>query len=430
MEGEVMIFKKGLTLRALLVVVMLLASVIGTTSAAMASSPAYPYSQNIAMVPDEYGLYNHGGTFPTTNFPNLPGGGAYTPSFTNLHPDNIRDDATCPIVAGGFDTVVLNAIEDAANMGAYLNDATFLQRIHDFVSNGGKLIIYTSETASNPHWANFVYPFETSNPGDAGYIGTPFVVTEENTLSSADPTNFYYINCADVTNLTDAVGDANVFISYDARWCEDMEGQNLFGDLGPVHAYAHYGAGLIIYNALDKDWLASDTFTSPYNNGAYHLGLIWAYELMQPWSPDELPCENPIGKLTLDCGVTTNVVGTTHCVTATVVDDDDLPVPGVDVTFTVTGDNPGGGNVTTDANGEAQFCYVGANVGNDLIVASCDDPEGTGITLTSNECPKAWTEDGGDISVPSMTQWGIIAAVIMLAALIPLTLRQRALYRA
>ena len=216
-----------------------------------------------------------------------------------------------------------------------------MNRIHSFVFNGGKLIIYTSETATNPYWNNFIYPFETTNPGDAGYTGTPFNITEENTLSMSNPASFYYIDTDAVTNDTDAVGDANVFTTYDPNWCEDCEGQNMLGTLGPVHAYVHYGAGLIIYNALDKDWMGWGT-----NTGTEHLEKMWALELMQPWNPSGLPCQAIApGQLTLEPRSDTNPVGTSHELVAMLVDDLGAPLPGVEVTFTVTGDNPGGGTV-------------------------------------------------------------------------------------
>lgn len=410
--------------KLLTVALVLMLGMALNASVAMAQPLSHPYSQNVALVPNASGLYDHGGTLPTSGFGNLPDGiTPFTPTFTNLHPNNIRDDATDPIVAGGYDTVVLNAIEDSPNLGAYLNNATFLARIDSFVVNGGKLIIYTSETATNPYWNNFMYPFQTTNPGDAGWVGTPFNITEENTLSSSDPTSYYYIDTDAVTNQTDAVGDANVFITYDPNWCQDMEGQNMLGTIGPVHAYVHYGAGLIIYNALDIDWLGWGT-----NTGTQYLAKIWRLELMQPWNPSGLPCQ-PIapGLLTLEPRSDSNPTGTNHELTATLVDDQGASVPGVTVTFTVTGDNPTSGTAPTDVNGEAKWGYTGTNAGLDKIVATCTCPA-TGQPLTSNDAWKTWTPGNGPgPQVPGMTGWGIMAAAIMLAALIPLALRRRGL---
>ncbi|RYD83692.1 MAG: T9SS type A sorting domain-containing protein [Sphingobacteriales bacterium] len=56
-----------------------------------------------------------------------------------------------------------------------------------------------------------------------------------------------------------------------------------------------------------------------------------------------------------------------HCITATVKDNLGDPVAGIRVDFAVSGANNTGGFATTDANGEATFCYTGDNGGNDDI---------------------------------------------------------------
>ncbi len=67
-----------------------------------------------------------------------------------------------------------------------------------------------------------------------------------------------------------------------------------------------------------------------------------------------------------------NLVNENHTVTATITDGSGNPVPGIDVTFSITsGPNTGDtGTDTTDANGEATFTYTGdGGVGTDVIVA-------------------------------------------------------------
>ncbi len=66
----------------------------------------------------------------------------------------------------------------------------------------------------------------------------------------------------------------------------------------------------------------------------------------------------------------TNPVGVEHCVTATVTDQDGNPLPDIRVDFDVTGVNPNMGFSNTDVNGEAEFCYIGNNGGDDNIEAS------------------------------------------------------------
>ena len=78
-------------------------------------------------------------------------------------------------------------------------------------------------------------------------------------------------------------------------------------------------------------------------------------------------------KLTLTPPAAENPVGTQHCVTATVTDLAGNPVPDVTVRFTVTGSVNTSGSETTDANGQATFCYLGpTHVGADAITAFAD----------------------------------------------------------
>src|ERR687894_806791 len=75
--------------------------------------------------------------------------------------------------------------------------------------------------------------------------------------------------------------------------------------------------------------------------------------------------------LTISPPLDTNRTGEQHCVTATATNALG-PASGVPIVFRVTGANTAGGTVTTNAQGQAQFCYTGQNVGPDLITAYAD----------------------------------------------------------
>jgi Big-like domain-containing protein len=90
--------------------------------------------------------------------------------------------------------------------------------------------------------------------------------------------------------------------------------------------------------------------------------------------------------LTLEPKTATNVVGTRHCVTATVTDANGHPLPLVAVDFSVSGANTAAGASVTDANGQAQFCYIGTFVGDDTITATA-----VGGTNPSDTAAKTWT---------------------------------------
>jgi uncharacterized protein (DUF2141 family) len=77
--------------------------------------------------------------------------------------------------------------------------------------------------------------------------------------------------------------------------------------------------------------------------------------------------------LTLSPPADSNDVETEHCVTATVKDAFGNPVPNVTVRFSVTGSVTTSGSATTDAGGEAEFCYQGPELpGADAITAFAD----------------------------------------------------------
>jgi hypothetical protein len=80
----------------------------------------------------------------------------------------------------------------------------------------------------------------------------------------------------------------------------------------------------------------------------------------------------PPAIVTVERPAAVNQVNSEHCVTATVTDAFGNPVAGVKVFFTVTGVNPASGSSTTNASGQADFCYTGRLFGEDLITAVAD----------------------------------------------------------
>jgi hypothetical protein len=81
----------------------------------------------------------------------------------------------------------------------------------------------------------------------------------------------------------------------------------------------------------------------------------------------------PPATLDLQPPTDTNTVDAQHCVTASVEDQFGNPTPGITVRFSVTGSVITSGSDTTDASGEATFCYTGpALPGADVITAYAD----------------------------------------------------------
>jgi Big-like domain-containing protein/beta-propeller repeat-containing protein len=99
----------------------------------------------------------------------------------------------------------------------------------------------------------------------------------------------------------------------------------------------------------------------------------------------------PPASLTLAPKTATNTAGHQHCVTATVVDQFANPTPGITVNFSVAGPNgPLSGSGTTDANGQATFCYTGTHAGTDTITAKAvggSDPSDTATKTYEPDVP-------------------------------------------
>jgi len=83
----------------------------------------------------------------------------------------------------------------------------------------------------------------------------------------------------------------------------------------------------------------------------------------------------PPATLVLTPDTATNTVDDTHCVTATVKDQFGNATPNIVVRFSVTPTTfrtPSSGSATTNAAGQAQFCYTSALPGSDVISAYAD----------------------------------------------------------
>lgn len=364
----------------------------------------FPQSSKIALVPDSNGLNSNGGALPTNPSGGWPGGETFT--FVDVHPDSIRDDTVDPIADGGFDTVVIVMIDYFHTY--YWSNTQFRNRIETFVYNGGKLILYDSEVTVND-WSTFTYPFTASTPGAYGASG-PCWIVENNTLSHNDTASSSYVNTALLTG-TDAAGDANAMVTQNSNWYVDMVAQNTFGVTGPVHTYAIYGDGLIIYNGLDIDYLSS---TSVIGNGSGQqvLGMIWYLELLG----QSLPGTNAISVsgLTLTPKTATNYIGSMHTVTAKVTNAIAAPIPGVTVDFKITdGPNAGlTGSGVTDAQGEATFSWVSVTVGIDEVTANITSVTGQPVEATAT---KEWIRIPDNV-IPEVPFGTIAIAAAMLVA--------------
>lgn len=266
-----------------LLLVLAGAILLGTTPVAKATTT----SSNVAIVPDP--VCAHGGTLPTTD----AAFAAFT--FTNL-----AWAAVDAASLAAYDTVVL--LIETSTVPLTSSQKTDLI---NWVNGGGKLIIYDSETVPGVDYSWLPYPMTTENPGAIGYGAGDITYLEDNSLGSTTLASPYYIDITIVPTggWSDAVGDCNVFVTYDPNWCGDIQARNWYSypdspgydgsPAGWVHTYAPYGDGLMIYNGFDIDPLSSGT--TPSTTGVGNLAKIWLMELEQPWGDDyNLPCQRRV----------------------------------------------------------------------------------------------------------------------------------------
>lgn len=129
-----------------------------------------------------------------------------------------------------------------------------------------------------------------------------------------------------------------------------------------------------------RDFTFTETITAPTAAGDYKCTVQGVADGTPRGNPEVIEVRVVAGapaRLTLTPKTATNTVGDEHCVTATVTDIFGNPVGGVTVVFSVptsaaTGATPASGSATTNAAGQAQFCFTAALPGVDTIRAFAD----------------------------------------------------------
>jgi hypothetical protein len=154
--------------------------------------------------------------------------------------------------------------------------------------------------------------------------------------------------------------------------------------IGHVLVTTEYGGQVwdLFYDEGDDDY-QTQLFTVAVND----LGQLVHFE-----QTAFLPAVGSLNS-TLEPLTSTNPVGASHTVTATIQDSFGNPLSGLELTFTVSGANPTSGTAVTDSSGMAAFSYTSTNPGQDTIVASS-------LNATTNSVVKTWLTPGetiGDI---------------------------------
>jgi hypothetical protein len=138
---------------------------------------------------------------------------------------------------------------------------------------------------------------------------------------------------------------------------------------GPVGIALDLGAGKMYWTEIATPRIRRANLSGTGLENLVTTGLSGPHGIALVEIADTAPTP---ATLTLTPAAATNPAGTPHCVTATVRDAFNNPVPSITVRFSVTGANSASGTAVTNAGGQATFCYTGTNAGADTITAFAD----------------------------------------------------------
>ena len=192
-----------------------------------------------------------------------------------------------------FDTVVLMQV--STDRLSTTQKATLAQ----FVTDGGKLIIHDADETIDNDYSWLPYPGRIgggcSNCASRNGVST---IVANNGLISANATDPSYVNLAELGERSDAIGDANLFVTLDPHWSVSATGTAINGEIGATVASASDN-GLMLYNGYDTDfvrpssapgasWPCVDGAAPAYDcpppaSGIDWLAKMWYDELAQSW---------------------------------------------------------------------------------------------------------------------------------------------------
>jgi Tol biopolymer transport system component len=191
---------------------------------------------------------------------------------------------------------------------------------------------------------------------------------------------------------------------------EDPPGPDHEGQLGPV--WSPDRTHIAYAQAPPSSPFFSQIYVMDADGGNPHAITSGAFAHRDPsWQPRPIGQPKP-ASLILSPKTATNQVDQQHCVVAGVKDELGHPASGATVRFDVSGADNTGGSATTDASGNARFCYTGPPLpGSDTVKAFADankngsqNPGEPGDTAT-----KTWVLPGSTAGC-KVTQGGRISA--------------------
>jgi RHS repeat-associated protein len=209
---------------------------------------------------------------------------------------------------------------------------------------------------------------DQGNTGDPSMILIPPYDQFGGHYTVATPASGFPVNFANVIAPTSAVGSIQ------------MDGQPIpAASFSPIASSVFSGAQVPVS-------IGTHNFTGTAPFGVYLYGFFTADSYGYQGGM-VLNSAKAGTQITLTPKTYTQLTGTQACVTASVTDPAGSPLGGIGVAFSVAGANPSvnppSKSVDTDVNGQAQYCYTGANSGSDIVHAGIGVASDSG-TITWN----------------------------------------------
>ncbi len=283
--------------RRMRAVVALAATVVASTCAGMAATPASAVQQashQVAVIEGE------GASSVAALQTSGTVAGAAADSFDEFSFTSLGQEAIDPSELARYDTVVLNQV--------FTKSLSESQKtaLASFVTGGGKLIIHDADGTEGNEYSWLPVPANSgASCQNCGHTDGEAQIVENNTIVSNEPSSPYYININELPGNSDAIGDANVLVTSDPRWSQDVRASNSQNVEGAADAYASDG-GLILFNGFDQDFMG---LYSSFPSGTDWLAKLWWNELHAQWDPDNLPHSVPVVGSGGHCGYKSIRVG-------------------------------------------------------------------------------------------------------------------------
>jgi hypothetical protein len=276
-------------------------SMLGTAPASAVTFRAG--SSKVALIPARGPVGIMDGQMPTSGIVS----GVPADSFSRFTFTNVALSQINSATLAQYDTAVLMQVKTSAL------SAPQKAAIVQFMTNGGKLIIHDADETSENDYSWLPYPgrIGAGCPNCGSTSGASKVVVNTN-LISANPSDASYVDLAEMGQRTDAIGDANLFVTSDPHWLLGATVTNSKNETGSTVTYANDN-GLMIYNGYDTDyvrpssaspWVCLQGRPPAYECGAPASGVdwlakMWYAELAQGWGTPVAGQPAPLGGFSL-----------------------------------------------------------------------------------------------------------------------------------